>query len=48
MKLRTSGLLAIAALALTGFIGSAQSLAQDAYITNKTAQPHAFAGALSS
>jgi YVTN family beta-propeller protein len=35
MNLRISGLLAIAAFALTDFLGSAQSLAQNAYITNQ-------------
>ncbi len=34
MKLRISGLLAIAAFAVAGLLGSAQSLAQNAYITN--------------
>ncbi len=34
MNLRISGLLAIAAFALTDFLASAQSLAQNAYITN--------------
>jgi YVTN family beta-propeller protein len=34
MKLRISGLLAIAAFALAGLFGSAQTLAQNAYITN--------------
>jgi YVTN family beta-propeller protein len=34
MSLRISGLLAIAAFALAGLLGSAQSLAQNAYITN--------------
>jgi YVTN family beta-propeller protein len=37
MKLRISGLLAIAAFALAGVLGSAQSLAQNAYITNSGA-----------
>jgi YVTN family beta-propeller protein len=35
MNLRISGLLAIAAFALVGLLGSAQSLAQNAYITNE-------------
>jgi len=34
MKLRISGLLVIAGCALAGILGSAQSLAQSAYITN--------------
>jgi hypothetical protein len=34
MKLRISGLLGIAAFALAGLLGSGQSLAQNAYITN--------------
>ena len=34
MKLRVSGLLAITAVALAGLLRSAQSLAQNAYITN--------------
>jgi YVTN family beta-propeller protein len=34
MKLRISGLLALAGLALACLLGSAQSLAQNAYITN--------------
>jgi len=33
-SLRISGLLAIAAVAIAGLIGSAQALAQNAYITN--------------
>jgi len=38
MKLRISGLLASAAFALAGIVGGAQSLAQNAYITNQTNQ----------
>ena len=34
MKLRISGLIAIAAFALAGLLGSPQTLAQNAYITN--------------
>jgi YVTN family beta-propeller protein len=34
MKLRICGLLAVAALAVAGILGSAQALAQNAYITN--------------
>jgi YVTN family beta-propeller protein len=34
MKLRISGLLAIAAFLVAGLLGAAQSLAQNAYITN--------------
>ena len=34
MKFRISGVLAIAGLALASLLGSAQSLAQNAYITN--------------
>jgi YVTN family beta-propeller protein len=33
-RLRMSGLLAVAAVAIAGLIGSAQALAQNAYITN--------------
>ena len=33
-SLRISGLLAVAAVAIAGLIGSAQALAQNAYITN--------------
>ena len=36
-SLRMSGLLAIAAVAIAGLIGSAQALAQNAYITNTPA-----------
>jgi YVTN family beta-propeller protein len=35
MKLRTSGLLAVAAFAVAGLFGSAQTLAQNAYIPNQ-------------
>jgi YVTN family beta-propeller protein len=39
MKLRISGLLAIVAFAVTCSIGSAQNLAQNAYITNEGSNP---------
>jgi hypothetical protein len=39
MKLRTCGLLAIAAFAVSCLLGSVQALAQNAYITNQGPYP---------
>jgi hypothetical protein len=39
MTLRISGSLTIAALGLAGIFGSAQSLAQNAYVTNQGPLP---------